>query len=128
MSPTVAEDFDVRAAWLRRFSADAEGNFNAFALRLKEALPERVSIQEERGFFSKGRPAAVTIELGDSRYTLALQRARLKASVSLVVRGIALNTREVSPPEWFAKLDAALRSTSDDAQALSQSLSAFMGG
>jgi len=34
-------DFDMQAAWLRRFTADAEGNLRAFALRLKEACWRR---------------------------------------------------------------------------------------
>ena len=44
-------DFDMQAAWLRRFKADAESNMTAFALRLKEALPDLVTVHESRGFF-----------------------------------------------------------------------------
>ena len=44
-------DFDMQAAWLRRFSADAQDNLGAFALRLKEALPELVTIQESKRAF-----------------------------------------------------------------------------
>ena len=29
--------FDLQAAWMRRFHADAESNLHAFALRLREA-------------------------------------------------------------------------------------------
>ena len=36
-------DFDMQAAWLRRFNADAESNLKAFALRLKEAMPDLVT-------------------------------------------------------------------------------------
>jgi len=43
-------DFDVQAAWHRRFKADVESNLKAFALRLKEAMPELVTVQETRGF------------------------------------------------------------------------------
>ena len=35
-------DFDVQAAWWRRFQSDAESNLRAFSLRLKEAMPELV--------------------------------------------------------------------------------------
>ena len=31
-------DFDMQAAWLRRFKADAESNLKAFALRLKATI------------------------------------------------------------------------------------------
>ena len=65
--------------------------------------------------------------MGDSRYRLDLAGNRLKASVALVVRGIALNTRAIDPAEWFARLAAETKQASDQARALSQSLAAFMG-
>jgi hypothetical protein len=43
-------DFDRQAAWMRRFSSDAESNLAAFALRLREAMPELVTVHEQKGF------------------------------------------------------------------------------
>jgi len=121
-------DFDMQAAWLRRFSADADANLKAFALRLKEAMPERVTVRESKGFFSSSaKTTGVTVELGDCRYSLDLENGRLKASIALVVRGIALNTRSVSPADWFARIGEETQKASDEARALSQSLSDFMG-
>ena len=119
-------DFDVQAAWLRRFKADAESNLKAFALRLKEAMPDLVTIQESRGFFSGAKTTGVTIELGENRYGLAIDGGRLKATVAMVVRGITLNTKTVDPAEWFVKLAEETKKASEHAQALSQSLSDFM--
>ena len=54
-------NFDIQAAWLRRFKEDAQSNLRAFALRLKEAMPELVTIHEARGFFStSGKVTGVT--------------------------------------------------------------------
>jgi hypothetical protein len=120
-------DFDMQAAWLRRFKSDAESNLRAFALRLKEAMPEQVTIRESKGFFSHAATTTgVTVELGDSRYVLEIAGGRLRASIALVVRGIALNTRSVEPADWFARLAEETRKASEHAQALSQSLAAFM--
>ena len=121
-------DFDLRAAWLRRFTADARSNLGAFALRLKEAMPDRVRILESRGFFGAGKVTGVEIELGDNRYVLEIDGGKLRASVALVVRGIALNTRALDPGEWFARLSEETGRASEHAQALSRSLSAFMAG
>ncbi len=127
MSPDVG--FDTQAAWLRRFSSDAEGNLRAFALRLQEALPDQVTVQESRGFFARGgKVTGVTVELGDKRYGLEVTGGRLKASVALVVRGISLNTRAMPPAEWFALLADETRQASEHARALSQSLNDFMAG
>lgn len=120
-------DFDIEAAWLRRFTADAEGSLGAFALRLREALPDQVRVHESRGFFSHGgRITGVEVALGDSLYRLDLQHGRLQATVALVVRGITLNTKTIPPADWFARLQAETRAAGEQARALSQSLSAFM--
>lgn len=120
-------DFDMQAAWLRRFNADAESNLKAFALRLKEAMPELVTIREQRGLFGKSRKfTGVSIELGENRYRIEVERGRLKATVAMVVRGIVLNTKDMAPAEWFARLYEEARAMSEYAQGLSRSLAKFM--
>jgi hypothetical protein len=121
-------DFDTQAAWLRRFTADSESNLRAFALRLREAMPDLVTLHESKGLFQRsGKITGVEIELGDNRYKLELSGNHLKASVALVVRGIALNTRAVDPAEWFARLMGETKNASEQARSLSQSLAGFMG-
>jgi hypothetical protein len=122
-------DFDMQAAWLRRFKADAESNLKAFALRLKEAMPELVTVHESRSLFSSsGRITGVTVSLGDHQYGLAVERGTLKASVAMVVRGITLNTKTIDPSEWFGRLAEETRKASEHAQALARSLTDFMAG
>lgn len=120
-------DFDRQAAWLRRFRADAESNLKAFALRLKEALPDQVTVQETRGFLSRtARTTGVLVSLGENQYKLELAGSRLQASVAMVVRGITLNTRTLDPADWFARLAQETKAATEHAKALSQSLDAFM--
>lgn len=122
------EDFDLQAAWLRRFTSDAESNLNALALRLQEALPERVTVRTSKGFFARtAKTTGVTVELGDKRYALEIARGKLKASVAMVVRGITLSTKPLNPAEWFVQLSEETKAATDHAKALSQSLAAFMG-
>lgn len=120
-------DFDLQAAWLRRFRADAESNLKAFALRLKEAMPELVTVRESKGFFSRpARITGVSVTLGDNQYTLELANGRLRATVAMVVRGITLNTKDVDPGDWFARMSRETQAASAHAKALSQSLASFM--
>jgi hypothetical protein len=122
-----ALDFDLQAAWLRRFSEDAESNLRAFALRLKEAMPELVALRQSRGFFStSAKITGVSVELGENRYSLDIQGGRVKPSIAMVVRGIVLNTKSVDPTEWFARLAAETKKVTQHAQALNRSLAAFM--
>ena len=123
-----SDNFDMQAAWLRRFHADAESNLRAFALRLKEAMPQLVTIRESRGLFSRtARVTGVAVDLGDKQYALELVNGRLRATIAMVVRGITLNTRDVDPSDWFAQVSRETRDTTAHAKALSQSLAAFMG-
>jgi len=121
--------FDIHAAWLRRFKSDAESNLRAFALRLKEALPELVTVHESRGLFSRSvKTTGVSVELGEKRYNLEIDGGRLKASIAMVVHGVVLNTKSVDPAEWFARLAEETKKASDYARALSGSLGDFMAG
>ena len=122
--PTV--DFDMQSAWLRRFQSDAESNLKAFALRLKEAMPEHVTLLETRPFFGAAKLIGVSIALGDDKYTLEVARGRLSATKAMVVRGITLNTKSMDPAEWFAQLAAETQKSAEHAKNLSQSISAFM--
>jgi hypothetical protein len=122
-------NFELQAAWLRRFNSDAAGNLRAFALFLREALPDLVTVQESKGLFSRtAKTTGVTVELGDCRYILQLVNGRLQATVAMVVRGITLNTRKVDPGEWFAKLHEATQAAAEHARSFSQSLDRFMAG
>ena len=119
-------DFDMQAAWLRRFKSDAESNLQAFALRLKEAMPEHVTIHESKSFFGKPKLIGVSVEIGEYKYTLEMAGGKLKANVALIVRSITLNNKAVDPAEWFAQLAAETQKTTEHAKSLSQSISAFM--
>jgi hypothetical protein len=121
-------DFDMQAAWLRRFRSDSESNLKAFAQRLKEAMPDQVTVHESRGFFSRtARTTGVSVHIGETQYKLEIAGSRLQATVAMVVRGITLNTKSVEPSEWFMRLARETKAATEHARALSQSLAAFMG-
>ena len=123
-SPNI--DYDMQAAWLRRLTSDIESNLSSFALRLKEAMPERVTLLEKKAFFSAPKLTGVSVEIGEHKYTLEVDGKRLKASVAMVVRGITLSTKNVDPAQWFAQLSGETLKTTEHAKSLNQSLSAFM--
>jgi hypothetical protein len=127
MSDDANLDFDRDAAWYRRFTSDAENNLRAFALRLHEAMPERVIIHENKSLFSRNaKTTGVSVDLDDKRYTLKIEAGRLQANIAMVVRGIVLNTKSVEPADWFVKLSEETKKASDHAKSLSRSLAAFM--
>lgn len=123
-----AGNFDIEAAWLRRFQSDAESNLKAFALALREAMPDLVTIEEHKGLFDRhGRITGVRIALGEHQYVLQFTNRRLQASIAMVVRGITLNTKVVDPAEWFRRLAEETHQASEHAKSLSESITRFMG-
>jgi hypothetical protein len=128
-SDSVPVDFDMQAAWLRRFNSDAQSNLRAFALFLQEAMPGMVTIQESRGLFSRNaRTTGVTVDLGESRYILQIANGRLQANIAMVVRGITLNTKSIDPGDWFVRLCENTQRASEHAKSFNQSLARFMAG
>jgi len=119
-------DFDIQAAWMRRFKSDIESNLHAFALRLKEALPENVTILTQKPLFGKKKTIGVSIEMGEHKYMLKIENSKLKSSMAFIVRNIVLNTKTMDPAEWFTQLALETKKTTEHAKILSQSLSAFM--
>jgi hypothetical protein len=119
-------DYDIQAAWLRRLTSDIESNLSSFAMRLKEAMPERVNLLEKKSLFSAPKLTGVCVEIGERKYTLEVDGRRLKATVSMVVRGITLNTKSVDPAQWFAQLSEETMKTTEHARSFNQSLSSFM--
>lgn len=121
------QDFDLQAAWMRRFHADAASNLHAFALRLREAMPERVTLKEYKGLFSRNsKIVGLVVEMDQQHFGLELANGRLLATLSTVVRGIAISNKQLDPAEWFARLAEETRKTSEHARRLALSLSAFM--
>jgi hypothetical protein len=124
--PSQPIDYDMQAAWLRRLTSDIEGNLGAFALRLKEAMPEHVTLLEKKSFFAAPKLTGVSVEVGEHKYTLEVDGRRLKAAVAMVVRGITLNTKNIDPAQWFAQLSEETMKTTEHARSFNQSLASFM--
>ena len=120
-------DFDIQTAWLRRFKDDAQSNLQAFSLRLKEALPDHVTIHETKPLlFGSPKTTGVSVSLGDYKYTLEIVKGQIKANIAMEVRGITLNTKSIDPAEWFAQLSTETQKATEHAKRLSDSLFAFM--
>ena len=126
MSDPQPIDYDMQAAWLRRLTSDVQSSLGSFALRLKEAMPEHVTLLEKKSLFSAAELTGVVVEIGEHTYTLEVDGRKLKATVAMVVRGITLNTKNVDPAQWFAQLSQETMKTTEHARSFSQSLSSFM--
>lgn len=82
---------------------------DVIAMKLEDALPDNTEV-ERRGLFGRGRHRAnaVRVSLGEQRFTLTRERHGVAASITHVVRGIALSTKLVELDQWLTSLSGAL--------------------
>lgn len=100
----------LAAGLLKEYTGDRQMFLEMLARLLEEAVPAHVDLERAGGWFSKDRPVrAVTVDLGDNRFTLEAGRGGTLAATRVrVVRGIALKTDELAVEEWLDQLSAEL--------------------
>jgi hypothetical protein len=102
-----ARDFDLLAASLRADAGDLAAFVEALAAKLEASFPERTSV-ERSGLLGKKRVRRVAVELGESRYELERDGARVAARRRSVVRGISLKSDELEVDAWIDDLSQRL--------------------
>jgi hypothetical protein len=102
-----ADDFDLLAAALRADSGDLHAWVSALGVKLAGALPDRVALHRG-GLFGNGPIEGIAADLGTWRFALRLERGRVAAERTHVVRNIALKTESLSLDAWIDELARAL--------------------
>lgn len=100
-------DIELLAASLRADAADSQSLLEALGVKLADGLPHLVKVQR-RGFRGRGPIAEITVDLGTQRLRVAVDGARLAASVGSVSGGIVIKTRQIGIDEWIEELAAGL--------------------
>ena len=119
--------FDMVAAGLRADATDLNAFVEALAVKLEGALPGRVTIARQGGLFSRSKGVReISVDMGDSRYSLVSNGGRIETTRRNEVRGIAIKSEPLELDEWIAalsrELEAAARESADGRQALEQLL------
>jgi hypothetical protein len=104
------DGFELLAASLRASSADLSTFVRVLAEKLERALPGRVRVERRRTRFLSGERAVTRVEcnLGERRYSLAVQGAEVLPLRATAVRGIVLKSEPLSLDEWIDALAADL--------------------
>lgn len=130
MNTDLTDEFDVTAAFLRRFTGNAENSLHAFATRISEALPGAVTLDERsHGLFRKTKKlVGLTIKIGDREFLMNAENGRLQTSVRMSCRNVAIRTDTLEPAQWFSQLDQEIRQASNQARDISTALRSFLAG
>ena len=121
------DSFDMVAAGLRADATDLNAFVEALAVKLEGALPGRVTIARQGGLFSRSKGVReISVDMGDSRYSLVSNGGRIETTRRNEVRGIAIKSEPLELDEWIAalsrELEAAARESADGRQALERLL------
>ncbi|WP_266168702.1 hypothetical protein [Dyella subtropica] len=124
----IPNDFDLSAAWFRKAQGDLKAFMEAFAVRLEGAIPGRVTVERQKdGLFSRiSHAVKVTVEAQNHIYVLALQKSRLSAHRSKVVRGVTLSTEHMEVPEWLGGLNSDIQALAEQAGSAQNVLHDFL--
>jgi hypothetical protein len=117
--PSEELDFDLSAASLRASDGDLRTFVDVLAGKLDRALPGRVRVQRRsaRLLSKQKHVTAIELDLGETRYLLAVQEGVVETRCATAVRGIVLKSAVVSLEVW---VDALLRELAKEAQTSEQ--------
>jgi hypothetical protein len=123
------EDLDLVAASLRADAGDLDAFIEALAVKLDAALPGQVEVERRGGLLGgRKRVRRIEVTLGDQRYELELERARVTCRRRSVVRGIALKTQELDLDAWIAALSQDLVDEADRSERGREALARLLEG
>ncbi len=122
--------FEILASSLRAESGDLKTFVEVLATKLEGALPELTGVDRKGGgFFSKEkRVRRISVELGDSRYTLVVDGAQIEATFARTVRGIVLKTERLPLEEWIDALSQDLAMYARSSEQARTALERLLGG
>lgn len=107
-------EFELVASSLRADAADLSTFVEALAAKLEGAVPYAATVERKGGFFSGAKKVRrITVQLGEERFSLNADGARLEPTHAKAVRGIVLKTEILPLDAWIEELS---RSLADEAQ------------
>jgi hypothetical protein len=110
------ESFDLAAAGLRADGADLHISLEVLASKLEESLPGSAHVERSGGGLLGRRERRVRllrVDLGETRYQLTIDGARVEGFRERQVGGIAIKRESLDPGRWIAALAADLRAEAE---------------
>jgi hypothetical protein len=124
------QDFDLSAAGLRADGDDLRMSVEVLAGKLEETLPAMTRVQRRGGgLLGRGpkRVSELRVQVGDTRFQLAVRDARLECSREKEVGGISIKREPLDPAAWMGALTDELRSEAERSADARQALSKLLG-
>jgi hypothetical protein len=123
-------DFDLAAAGLRADGGDLQISLEVLARKLEEALPAQTRVERRGGGLlhrGEARVRELRVELGGTRYQLALAGERVECTREREVGGISIKREPLEPGAWMSALAEELRGEAERSAEARQALSKLLG-
>jgi hypothetical protein len=93
------------------------------AVKLEEAVPARVRVDRRRtGMFGPKAVRALSVDLGDQRLELRVERGGVRTRCARLSGGIVLKNEELETDAWLAMLSQALAAEASRSEATRRAL------
>lgn len=121
-------EFDQLSAAIRADAHDTDSFFRVLALKLADALGERVQVRREGGLFKRDKPAVgISVDLSSGAGVVLDANRKggsIECTVSRPVRGIVISSKPVTVAEW---LDSLAQALAEEAKQSEQTWAALHG-
>lgn len=125
---TDSSGFELLAASLRADVGDIKWFTEVLAAKFEAALPSQTRVERKGGMLSREkRVVRITVDAGDQRYQLDVDRGRLTPRICRVVRGIVLKTDEVPLDRWIDDLSRRLGEEAQNSEQARLALERLLG-
>jgi hypothetical protein len=122
-----SDELELFAASLRADAGDVHAFVEGLAVKLEEALPERVRVYRWRaGLRKPKRVQRIVLDAGDKRLELRLSGGSIETSCSRLSGGIVLKQESLDTDAWLAALGEALRDEAKRSEATRAALERLM--
>jgi hypothetical protein len=99
--------FDLVAASLRADTTDIRAFTSALAVKLQEAVPDRVQVRRQ-GMLGRGEIRDIGVKLSDHLWRITVDHGSLIATRDKEVGGIVLKHEQIGLDEWVDQVSREL--------------------
>ena len=116
-------DLDLLAASLRADASDLQAFVESLAIKLEEAVPDRVRVQRRRSaVLGRKLVRQISLDAGDRRLELSLARGAPETTCSRLSGGIVLKREPLETDAWLTAVGEALSAEAQRSETTRQAL------
>jgi hypothetical protein len=121
--------FELLASSLRADAGDLKAFTAALADKLEGALPQQTTVERKGGGLFSGpkQVRRIVVDMGETRFELAVDGSRVQPRRSRAVRGIVLKSEQIPLDAWIEELSMRLTEEAQRSEGARLALERLLG-